>query len=293
MTNSPERVAPVACVFDVRRNAAVCREHLLLTLSLTGLPKAVPGQFVYIGPHEEPSAGDPAAPFLRRAFSIGGLRRTGAACELDILYRVVGAGSRWLATLRPGDRLAGIGPLGNGFPAPPTEVVPLLVAGGVGLPPLLWFAQELSATQRTATLLLGAQTGALIPDFLCDDQRSGRGAALPGIDVVLATDDGSTGFAGDVVEALADHTARTRTGSERLAVYTCGPEAMLRAVAKFCAERSITCHACLERSMACGMGTCQSCVVPVEDATDPDGWRYALCCTEGPVFDASAVIWAS
>ncbi|MFQ5473626.1 MAG: dihydroorotate dehydrogenase electron transfer subunit, partial [Dehalococcoidia bacterium] len=74
-------------------------------------------------------------------------------------------------------------------------------------------------------------------------------------------------------------------------VYTCGPERMMQFVAGYCADRGIECYACMERSMACGMGTCQSCVVPVRNESDEQGWSYRLCCTEGPVFNAREIIW--
>ena len=76
-----------------------------------------------------------------------------------------------------------------------------------------------------------------------------------------------------------------------VATYACGAELMMKAVADLCALRHIDCQLCMERSMACGMGTCQPCVVPVHDADAPDGWCYKLCCTDGPIFDARQVIW--
>jgi dihydroorotate dehydrogenase electron transfer subunit len=75
-------------------------------------------------------------------------------------------------------------------------------------------------------------------------------------------------------------------------IYACGPEAMLRAVARLGLERGIATQVCMERVMACGMGTCQSCVVRVHDSSAEDGWRYRLCCTDGPVFDAREIVWA-
>ena len=87
----------------------------------------------------------------------------------------------------------------------------------------------------------------------------------------------------------AYHEAK-RIMPDDLVVYTCGPERMMEFVARFCLERNIECHVCMERAMACGTGMCQSCVLPIRDDC-ADGWHYSLCCTEGPVFSAQQIIW--
>ena len=99
------------------------------------------------------------------------------------------------------------------------------------------------------------------------------------------------GFAGHVGEAFAEYHRANPVAPDDIVVYTCGPELMMRFVADFCERSGITCYVCMERSMACGMGTCQSCVVPVRDESDADGWRYELCCTDGPVFEAHHIVW--
>ncbi len=152
------------------------------------------------------------------------------------------------------------------------------------MPPLLWLSEALGAAGRPAILFLGAQTRDLIPLPTNAATKVGQ--------LIVATDDGSAGFCGNVVQAVADHAAQTRADSARVAAYTCGPEAMMRALAGYCSGRAIQCHACLERAMACGTGVCQSCAVPISDPAAPEGWRYALCCTDGPVFNAREVDWA-
>jgi dihydroorotate dehydrogenase electron transfer subunit len=260
-----------------------------LTLQASDFPLGRPGQFVLLGPHNGTAGAD--VPFLRRAFSIAGLRRTREGCELDLFYRVVGAGTGWLAGLQRGDHVDLIGPLGNAFPMPAADRTAWLVAGGVGLPPVWWLAQELAELGRSTVLFVGARRQGQIPLSVHQAGDSFRADRLPDTDLVLATDDGSAGFHGTVVEALAERAGISKVDLGSITVFTCGPEAMLRAVAELCAARSMTCHVCLERSMACGIGTCQSCVVRVRDPADSDGWRYVPCCTEGPVFDASEVIW--
>ncbi len=91
--------------------------------------------------------------------------------------------------------------------------------------------------------------------------------------------------------ALAAYTDANAESPGDVVVYTCGPEIMIRGVAGFCRKRGIEYHVCMERSMACGTGLCQSCVVPVRDACDAEDWHYRLCCTDGPVFDAAQIKW--
>ena len=290
-----------ACTFRVLHNEPVCREHLRLTLSAPEFAPAEPGQFVHLGPHGRAGgpagqpAGDgagliPARPFLRRAFSIGGLRRAGGRCEIDLIYRVVGAATGWMSDLEVGDSVDGLGPLGSAFGRPPATSAAYLVAGGAGLPPLQWFARELHAAGYQVVLFLGARSGDLIA--LEAAGQDGRSAVdtFPG-SVVLATDDGSLGFSGTVVQAFEAYAADRHVDGRNVTVYTCGPEVMMREVARYCRAHAVPCFVCAERAMACGIGTCQSCVVPVKDAAAPDGWRYALCCSEGPVFDAARVLW--
>jgi len=216
---------------------------------------------------------------------------------LDVLYRVVGAGTHWMAGLRENDAVAGIGPLGNAFTAPQPGATAWLVSGGIGVPPLLWLARTLTRQQQPVVLFVGARSHDLVPLQLEAARDGPRLAELPDVPLVLATDDGSAGFAGTVVDALHAYEVKRTSAVDaaphvrKPSLYACGPEVMMRGAAAFCAERGIRCWVCLERAMACGIGTCQSCAVPVRDAADPAGWRYALCCTHGPVFDAAEVLW--
>jgi len=303
VSRSQQTAGPRACTFRVVSNEPLCRDHLRLKLSIADFPPAAPGQFIHIGPPAAPgedagagqgccgSATGDIAPFLRRAFSIGGMCEAGGEQVLEVIYRVVGAGTRWMAGLRPGDRVDGIGPLGGRFPFPPPGGQAWLVAGGVGLPPLQWFARLLHRSGWAPVVFVGARSRELLPLRLDETGGQVRAEALPGIEVVVATDDGSMGHHGSVVEAVQAHADRQCLSQSDLTVYTCGPEGMIRATARFCAGWGVRCFVCLERAMACGIGTCQSCAVPVRHAEDEDGWRYALCCTDGPVFDASEVCW--
>jgi dihydroorotate dehydrogenase electron transfer subunit len=292
-------------VWRAAGNTRICDDHYRLTLTGPACPPGAPGQFVTIAPahlKESTAVGRTGTPFyLRRAMSIAGLRRTPSQVEIDVIYRVIGAATRWMRTLRKGDDVSLVGPLGSPFPVSATKPRAWLVAGGVGVPPLLWMAQSLAARGKSAVALLGAREQRLLPVTVVQPVHRPARAVDPslcvaefaahGVPSVLATDDGSAGFAGDVVEAVRAHDAAHPSDPAELVVYACGPDAMLASLADWCIARGLECHVCLERAMACGLGTCQSCVVPVRCETDPDGWTYELCCSEGPVFDCSRVAW--
>lgn len=277
----------------------LCREHFEITLRLPSFPKAAPGQFVNVlcrdaGAIAEDGAG---GAMLRRPFSIGGLRCTNDGVEVDMMGRVVGPGTAWLDALRVGDEVSLLGPLGHGFTMPARGERALLIAGGVGLPPIRWFGEILRKDGVSCDVIYGAQTRDLLPVSLREEpSRDGDFSlcveefARDGIATSITTDDGSCGLHGRVTDSLARRLASESSPSS-LRVYTCGPEPMLRAVARMCAERGLRCEAAMERVMGCGMGTCQSCVVAVKDAGSAEGRRYALCCREGPVFDVATVCW--
>lgn len=238
---------------------------------------------------------------LRRAFSIARFRHDDSKVHIDVIYRVVGTATRWMASLGDGDEVSVLGPLGNQFPIDPRKSQAWLVAGGVGLPPMLWLAEALHGARKATIAFCGAQRHdllALTMDQQClPDPRaeSARASALEfkerGAQVIVSTDDGSLGYKGHIGQALEAFSKACPPVASDLVVYTCGPERMMHFVAEFCKLRGITCYACLERNMACGLGTCQSCAVPAPDEKAADGWAYRLCCTDGPVFDAGAVIW--
>lgn len=300
LTTDVRTVSPDRGVFlgTVERNRRLCAEHFELTLTLRRFPEAVPGQFVQVLCRDASSAcGDTDVPMLRRPFSIGGLRRGGASVEIDFLGRVVGPGTRWLNERRPGDTVDLLGPLGHGFMPPQSGESALLVAGGIGLPPIRWLAERLAARGVSCDAIFGAQSADLIPlEIVQTPLPSGEMTpcagefARCGVLAAITTDDGSLGLRGRVTDAMKRYLDRSASSS-LLRVYACGPEPMLRAIARLCSERALPCELAMERVMACGMGTCQSCVVPVLDAARAEGWRYALCCAEGPVFAGAAIRW--
>ena len=305
---------------EVIANEQLCREHFRLTFNVDTLSGASPGQFVHLRPEIASPSGYRTSnggtsdvhdewrtrcggPMLRRAFSIAGVRRARGGFDLDVIYRVVGVATHWLQSLRRGDRLSVLGPLGNAFPIDQRKPEAWLVSGGVGLPPMLFLAEDLQHAGKRTIAFCGAQTADLLALTLDPDAPpaadagratfSSREFGGSGTAVVISTDDGSLGFRGHVGAAMAAYHKACPIAPDELVVYTCGPEPMMRFVAEYCITRGIECHACLEQAMACGTGLCQSCVVPVRSDVDPDGWRYALCCRDGPVFEASRVVWES
>ncbi|MGQ9651578.1 MAG: dihydroorotate dehydrogenase electron transfer subunit [Phycisphaerae bacterium] len=297
---SPTPAQKGVFVGRVIRNEPLCREHWRFEAEFSDFPPAVPGQFVQIlcvDPMEENRSG---GAFLRRPFSIGGLRRSGKRAFLSITHRVVGIGTRWLSQLAAGDRISFLGPLGRPFSIDPQRPAALLVGGGIGLPPLIWLAEALAQAGKQTIAFAGARAADLLP-LTCVPGVPVSGAkpslafkefANHQVPTVVSTNDGSLGAMGLIVEHFERYLdGMTGSASESPVVYTCGPEKMLAAVAKTCEKRSIPCQVCMERMMGCGMGTCQSCVIRTYDQDDPEGWRYSLCCTEGPVFDSRTIIW--
>ena len=299
-------------------NRKLCREHLRLTVSVDHFAEAFPGQFVHICPEPDerleynthsPNESNSCkawaqacrAPQLRRAFSIAGLRRRDQEVEIDVIYRVVGTGTRWMESLGATDQISLLGPLGNAFPIHKTKPRAFLVAGGVGLPPMLYLAEALCDAERQTVAFCGAQSADLLALSINADappSTKASYATLSSVEladvntkIVVSTDDGTMGFHGPIGQALTAFSDANPINPDELVVYTCGPERMLEYVSAFCLERNIECHVCMERAMACGTGLCQSCVVPIRDVYADDGWHYRLCCTHGPVFEASTIVW--
>jgi dihydroorotate dehydrogenase electron transfer subunit len=235
--------------------------------------KARPGQFVEIA---VPGGRDF---LLRRPFSIHqASRRGGWAGTLEIVLDAVGPGSEWLSAVKIHDVLDVIGPLGRAFGYPAELTSCLLMGGGYGAAPLHFLAEELRARNKSIHLILGAR----------DHERVFKpieGKRLAD-SVVVTTEDGSMGERGRVTDALP--TTVARTGAQ--VVYACGPNAMLRAVAEFCLARGIPCQVAVEEMMACGLGVCWTCAVPVV-AKDGRGWWNMRACLEGPVFNGARIWW--
>lgn len=298
----------------VVRNDPLCREHFRLILRAKGFPATDPGQFIqifcrdpaWLERADDEQARDPdllqPAALLRRPFSLAGRRDAeDGSVELDVIHRVVGVGTQWMADLREGQPVSVIGPLGNRFALPDAghDHTSVLIGGGVGIPPMLYLAERLGHGRQQAIAFCGAVTKDLLP--LTVTSQPPRDDAKPtqciaefarhGIPSVISTDDGSLGFTGFVTQALEAFLARAGS-NKTFAVYTCGPELMMKRVAAICSQRGLEVQIAVERAMACGMGTCQSCCIRIRsDAPHHQGWRYALACTDGPIFRGVDLLW--
>ena len=225
------------------------------------LPEMVPGQFVEVRVDNSPST------FLRRPISINFVDRD--ANELWLLVAAIGEGTRHITTLKPGDTLNCVLPLGNGFTMPKSSSDRvLLVGGGVGVAPLLYMGAEMKRNGIEPTFLLGARSAA---DLLEIDlfRRYGR--------VCITTEGASEGEKGFV-------TNHSVLGEKFDMIATCGPKPMMVAVARYAYKAGVECEASLENMMACGLGACLCCV---EKTTEGN-----LCvCKEGPVLNIKKLLW--
>lgn len=240
--------------------------YLVVDLEVDLALEARPGQFVMV-------RGDwGTSPLLPRPMSL--LRGGGRP---QILMRVVGEGTRRLAAARLGESLDLLGPLGRWFDEPATGARAVLVAGGVGVAPLWFLAEQWLKAGRDR------------PDFL----YGGRTAHdLPGADRIaeiallqITTEDGSRGLGGRVTAALGPLLRSAAADERPIVVYTCGPAAMMAAVAAMSREASASCFASVEAPMACGIGVCLGCAVPKA------GGGFLHACVDGPVLDAAEVAW--
>jgi dihydroorotate dehydrogenase electron transfer subunit len=237
---------------------------------------ARPGQFVHV------LAGNDRSFPLRRPFSIHRVERPAGRSggTVEVVFDVVGAGTRALAGLRPHDVVDVLGPLGRPFTPPEAPQGCVLVGGGYGTAPLFFLAGELRAGRCRVDFAVGAATASRLLDAM-EAKRLGHS-------LTVTTDDGSAGRRGLVTDPLPDLLARTGAGR----VYACGPMPMLAAVSRVAAAAGVPCQVAVEEQMACGTGICFSCVVPVRPEGSPGGSRMARSCLEGPVFDGTAIAWA-
>lgn len=245
-----------------------------LTFVAPGIAElARPGQFVAL------SVGGPtSAHLLRRCFSIHQVTPSGTyGGTVDVVISAVGPGTEWITALRPHDTTSIMGPLGRPFPLPVQPVPCVLVGGGYGSAPLFWLAERLRERGCRVEMVLGAATESRL--FGVVDARRSADA------VTVCTDDGSLGHQGWVSDVLGDVV--TRSGSQ--VVYACGPMGMLESVTTIAQERGAVAQVAVEEAMACGVGVCMTCVMPVRGA---DGaTRMVRSCVEGPVFRGDRVRW--
>lgn len=258
-------------VLDVRRAGA----YSVLSLTAPGLPeRAKPGHFVTIG-----MGGVESSMVLRRAFAIYQVQSRGVyGGTLDIVVGVNGLGTKWLSERRRHDAIDIVGPLGRPFVLPKERVACVLVGGGYGSAPLLMLAEQLRERGCRVDVVVGASTEEKLFGVLEMKRVSST--------LTITTEDGSLGERGRVTDVLPDIIKKV----DAALVYASGPMGMLAAVAEIASEHRAYSQCSVEEAMACGIGVCMTCVLPV---TGEDGsTRMLRSCVDGPVFRGDRVRWS-
>ncbi len=259
----------------VERNTALTGGYFQLDLEApvsTPIAETRAGQFVML-------RGEWGRDLLNgRAFSVLDVRDDR---HFSVLAKVFGRGTALLSEAEAGTPLTCTGPLGTGFPEPEGDELSLLVAGGVGLPPLHLYARRAAeaGAAKDVVLFYGGRSEA---DIVLTEAIESAG-----VELVVATEDGSRGHKGFVTVPLLERLRAAKAEGRALRMLSCGPTPMLQAVRKLALELGVPAHLCLEEQMGCGFGVCLGCAVPVYGELP-----YKYCCTDGPVFDAREVRWS-
>ena len=219
-----------------------------------------PGQFVNVRVTET------IYPLLRRPFSV---------CDVEgdffyLMFNIYGEGTKILASKHFGDTVDVLGPLGNGFNYEDDYETAIIAAGGLGAAPFPFLIRSLGNKKNIFTFIGGKTFKDVITHGMTN--------------ISMATDDGSLGFKGNVVELLQENMELLK--SSKIKIFSCGPNAMLRSLKEFCIKNNFECEASTECAMACGFGICQGC--PIESTKNPD--KYLLVCKDGPVFNVRDVV---
>lgn len=313
MTSHETRTRRIATDASVIRVDHICREHVRIELAAPGFPASTPGQFLELRCNQEfeswqcartwpeggfPTFSDPSwhgrVPYLRRPFSIADQFESHGEMIVVVISRKIGPGTEFLDGLTQGSTLNISGPLGIGFRIPEVGRPLLLIGGGVGIPPLLFLSRQLWACgHRDVHVIFGAMSRDLFPVPVRNEPDC-QGEPMKCIDLpgeatfsaVVTSDDGTLGMRGRVTDAVSRIGPRLKSPL----VFACGPDRMLHALARQTRELGWDCQVCIEKNMGCGVGTCLSCVTRVVDSSKPTGWRWALTCSDGPVFDRDRLV---
>jgi len=258
-------------VLDVRKSGA----YVALSLTAPGISDHIrPGHFVTFG-----IGGEETSMLLRRSFAVYQVQSRGVyGGTIEVVISPHGKGTRWLAERRRHDVIDIVGPLGTPFTLPTKRVNAVLVAGGYGAAAMYMLAEELRGRGCRVDVVVGAAS----EDKLFGTLEMKRLASS----ITITTDDGSQGTRGNVLTVLPEILNRGDTDI----VYACGPMGMLAAVAQEATSRRIFSQTSVEEAMACGIGVCMTCVLPV--IGDDGVTRMVRSCVEGPTFRGDRVRWA-
>lgn len=273
----------------VKENKQLSETHYLITLHpLKKITKPKPGQFFML------SVSNGLDPLLKRPFSFH--RQRGQ--DFQLLYRTVGKATNVLKRKKPGDILEVVGPLGNGFPPVNKKMTPILIAGGLGVAPLVALAESIIhqsqilprlGTSRSLLSFTKGGWGDFKPIFLIGAKTKKELLCVNnlksiGIKPIISTDDGTSGQKGFIIDVLREFLTRHPSSVTRHCLYACGPKTMLREIYLTANKYGIKGYLALEENMACGIGACLSCVVNTKDG-------FKRVCKEGPVFPIEDIVW--
>ncbi|MBI5695833.1 MAG: dihydroorotate dehydrogenase electron transfer subunit [Nitrospirae bacterium] len=261
----------------VTSNENIFGSYFHLEVAAKGIGrKAWPGTFYML------KVASGTDPLLRRPIS---LHRVVSDDVVRFLYKSVGRGTNILGRLVPGDSLDIIGPLGNGFKVGKSVRLAMLVAGGIGVAPLLGLAEHIMKTRKDVTVV------AFIGGRSEEDLLAIQEFRELGVRMYLCTEDGSLARCGIVTDTIEEYIKRyAPSGTKGWEMFSCGPKGMLRGVDAIASMHKIKHHASLEANMACGVGACMGCVVSILDRKTGVP-VYKKVCDDGPVFDAEDVVW--
>ncbi|HYN75131.1 MAG TPA: dihydroorotate dehydrogenase electron transfer subunit [Candidatus Limnocylindria bacterium] len=266
-------MAPVQVRGEVLQMRRIGAYHALTLVAPGVADQARPGHFVALA-----VGGPTGSTLLRRAFSIYRVQERGVyGGTVEIVFAVHGAGTQWMSELQPHDPVDVVGPLGRPFALPKDPVSTTLVGGGYGTAPLFSLAEQLRSRGCRVDFVIGAATEAKLFGAL-EAKRMSQSVAI-------TTEDGSMGERGRVSDVLPALLQRSMTD----VVYACGPMGMLRAVAEIARMNGAHSQVAVEESMACGIGVCMTCVLPV--IGDDGQTRMLRSCVDGPVFNGDAIRW--
>ncbi|MBU0711991.1 dihydroorotate dehydrogenase electron transfer subunit [bacterium] len=224
--------------------------------------QCLPGQFVNIYFPE-------SIKIFPRPFSIAGIDNN----AILLVYKVIGSQTTVMSGWKPGDSVKILGPLGNSFNYSGQKNEPILLAGGVGAAPLMFLRDRLYQEGIKPTFFLGARTKSQLP-FLSDLKS----------ELILTTDDGSTGSKGLITDKLLEYLQKN---DNPVSVFACGPDPMMKTLKSMPFPENLSVYVSLEKTMACGLGLCQGCIV--KNSSDNDHKHYSLVCKDGPIFNLDDV----
>ncbi len=263
----------------VLKNERIKPFYFLLTIFCPPIANEIrAGQFIML------KVFDNHFPLLRRPFSVyksypmGHPKKRKSGCLL-ILYKKVGRGTQKMTELKKGQKVNMIGPLGNGFSVShlTSSTDLLLIGGGVGIASLFALA-EIFESHKLSIFIGGKTKG----DILCEEDFKKLSVSK----ILIATEDGSSGYKGTVIDLFLSQRKRFKR-IKPLYIYSCGPLAMLRGPAMVLKSKGVSCQVSLEARMGCGFGACWGCVVKTNDPKTP----YQRVCKEGPVFNLKDIVW--